>query len=130
LINSWLQDARRASAPLAGALLLGVSGTAQADHDRGVRVVVSTPGFYTAFDTGARYRYDDRPYGYYAPPRLVYVPGYWTWAAPPGYWRDGYRDHRWRDDHPHHHGMKRGWDRHARWDDDARHDRHRRDRDD
>lgn len=126
MISPWLHGARRVSAPLAGALLLGVSGVAQAEHDSGVRVVVSTPGFYTAFDNGPRYRYD---HGYYAPPRRVYVPGYWTWAPPPGYWRDGYRDHRWKDDHPRHHGKKRGWDRHAKWDDD-RHDRRWRDHDD
>ena len=132
LISTWLQSARHATAPLAGALLLGVSGAAQADHDRGVRVVVSTPGFYTAFDTGPRYGYDDRRhghYGYYAPPRPVYVPGYWTWAPSQGYWRGDSRwkgdDHRWKDDHPRHHGKKRGWDRH-----DKRDDRRWRDHDD
>lgn len=126
MISSWLHSVRQAAAPLAGAVLLGVSGTAQADHDRDVRVVVSTPGFYTAFDTGPRYGYDHRHYGYYAPPpRPVYVPGYWTWAPPPGYWRE----HRWKDDHPRHHGKKRGWDRHAKWDRDHR-DRRWRDHDD
>lgn len=76
MIGSWidrgLKTARQLTAPFGGALLFGVSGVAEAGHDRHVEVIISTPGIYTHFATGPRY---------YAPPP-VYVPGYWSYPAP------------------------------------------------
>lgn len=130
--SSSLHRLRKTIVPLAGALLFGITGTAAADHDRGTRIVVSTPGFY--FSTDSRlggYGYDqrrDRPHrGHYPPRRPVYVPGYWAWVPAPGYGRD----HGWQERPARHHGWKQGWNRHDKRDHHrARDGRRWRDRDD
>jgi hypothetical protein len=117
VIDSWLESGRAATLSLAGALVLGASGPAAADHERRIEIEVSTPGIYTRFSTGPRYyqRYYGHGgyYGWAPPPVPVYVPGYWTWQAPRTYWRDDCRHYY---DHPRRHGHRkhrgRGHERH------------------
>jgi hypothetical protein len=116
-----------------GAMLLGVSGVARADHDSPrIAVEFSKPGFYTRIDTGPRWvshRYRDH--------RGHYHPGYWSWNPPyyDHHYRDFRHDHRhwregraWRHHDRHDRGRHRGWDRHDGRRDD-RHDRWRGERD-
>lgn len=108
-------------APLAGVLLFGVAGMAQADQQRRIAVVVNAPGFYDWVATGPRagdyYRYDRRNY---ERRDAVYVPGYWTWHPPQVVRRDDYRYDPRYDRGPRHHGGKKDHGRHLGWDRDRR----------
>jgi hypothetical protein len=93
-----------------GALFLGISAGALADHQPSVDIEISTPRVYTRFATGAPYahypNYGPGAYYAYAPVAVpVYVPGYWTWNPPRVYWEDGrrhYDEPRYRGHGKHH----------------------------
>ncbi len=135
--GSWHSTVRRSLVSSAGALLLGITGVAEAGHDKPrITVQIDSPHISTRFSSspywgGGYHDRHDHDWRNCPPPhpRGYYVPGHWEWQPPQYYGRGDHRhDRRYdrrHDDRAWHHdrGKHRGWEKQRarsdhRWDDD------------